>query len=60
MLGCIFGAHPFLQPHIPYNRMQASLYLSLSLILWSLGLSWILFACANGYGGKLRLNWRRF
>lgn len=34
-----------------YNKWITSTYYGISKTLWSVSLSWIIFACVHGYGG---------
>ena len=49
----IFGLIPYLDestvPEIP--KAITIIYGSLHRVAWSIGISWIIFACVRGYGG---------
>jgi hypothetical protein len=34
-----------------YGGLEWTIFLMLARLLWPLGISWIIFACASGYGG---------
>ncbi|KAI8045287.1 nose resistant to fluoxetine protein 6 [Drosophila gunungcola] len=49
---CIFAMHPYGKAKsqtLPI--LNEAFYVSLSRIAWPLGLSWVVFACMQGYGG---------
>lgn len=52
MVGCIFGNHVFLRQDHQHDRFESSCVISMIRILWSVGVLWIIWASANGYGGK--------
>lgn len=52
MLYIIFGNYPGLDDNFQYSKLYNSLFTGFHRNLWALGLSWIVFACINGYGGK--------
>ncbi|XP_053681623.1 nose resistant to fluoxetine protein 6-like [Sabethes cyaneus] len=55
LVGCIFGYYPLNQPtDYEQNPLVAdALYDSLKHVLWAIAVSWIIFACCNGYGGPV-------
>lgn len=55
MATVIFANYPLAQSDIKTTNINHALYDSLSRIAWALALSYIIFACAHGYGGPL--NW---
>lgn len=44
--------HQFIQDDFSPSRLEFALFKSLSKPIWSLGLSWVIFVCVSGYGGK--------
>ncbi|KAJ9579886.1 hypothetical protein L9F63_004488, partial [Diploptera punctata] len=44
-------ALPFLQFNYKYEPLYSSIVLAIKRPIWSLGLSWLIFACVAGYGG---------
>lgn len=55
LLAVIFGQYNIQQLNSTENLITSALYDSCSRVAWSLGLSWIIFACTKGYGGII--NW---
>lgn len=53
MLLIILFQYPINQPNYEYVRWIDVTYTSLHRVFWSIALSWIIFACSFGYGGKL-------
>lgn len=51
MFSSMFGCHIFYLDSHEYNRLESSLYLTLSRTGWTIGLVWIMWACINGQGG---------
>lgn len=49
-LAALYGIRPFTD--LKYTALEASIYLALHRVAWSLGLAWIVFACLHEYGGK--------
>ncbi|XP_065348117.1 nose resistant to fluoxetine protein 6-like [Cloeon dipterum] len=45
-----------------YDNLEAAFYASLHRFGWAVGLSWIVWACVNGYGGPVNsiLSWKYF
>lgn len=35
-----------------YTALESAFFLSFHRVGWAIGLSWIIFACVNGFGGK--------
>jgi len=35
-----------------YNRLEAAFYAGFHKFGWSVGIAWVIWACANGHGGK--------
>lgn len=56
-LGALFGTLPFERSQL--STFENSLYLSLYRVGWGLGMAWIVFACANGYGGNYKISTQR-
>nr|XP_015835057.1 PREDICTED: nose resistant to fluoxetine protein 6-like isoform X4 [Tribolium castaneum] len=54
MLACVLGGHNTLRSK-QYNRWGNSLHIALVRPVWSLAISWIIFACTADYGGPI--NW---
>jgi len=36
---------------LDYGSLDFAIFMMLARLLWPLGISWIIFACASGYGG---------
>jgi peptidoglycan/LPS O-acetylase OafA/YrhL len=56
----IFGMQPLAQiDYTQHSQWADTMYGSLSILAWSLALSWIIWACVNGYGGPVNsfLSW---
>lgn len=51
LISMIFINNVFQQENYEYNKLEASFYLAFSRSFWALAVAWIVFACANGYGG---------
>lgn len=51
MASTVWAPHIFLTHE--YNRIETSIYYGLHRHAWSLGLCWVIFACTQGYGGKV-------
>jgi hypothetical protein len=47
----VFVQHQFVQEDFTPSRLEAAFFKTLSKPIWSLGISWIIFACVSGYGG---------
>ncbi|XP_065346672.1 nose resistant to fluoxetine protein 6-like [Cloeon dipterum] len=45
-----------------YDNLDAAFYSALHRLGWSVGLSWVVWACVNGYGGPVNsiLSWKYF
>ncbi|XP_069691612.1 nose resistant to fluoxetine protein 6-like isoform X2 [Periplaneta americana] len=52
--------YPFLQKDYEYNAVQAAFYYTLARPVWSVCMTWIIFACVSGYGGIANtiLSWK--
>jgi hypothetical protein len=48
----IFVLHEMIQEVNSSLHFQIQLYTTLSRPIWSLGVSWVIFVCVVGYGGK--------
>ncbi|XP_039491805.1 nose resistant to fluoxetine protein 6 [Drosophila santomea] len=49
---CIFAMYPYgIGKTNTLSSVSEAFYVSLSRIAWPLGLSWVVFACVQGYGG---------
>ncbi|XP_044727081.1 nose resistant to fluoxetine protein 6-like [Chrysoperla carnea] len=55
MFYIVFGLYIETKPDYEYDRVFNSLFIGLSRVVWSAGLSWIIFCCVKGYGGPI--NW---
>jgi hypothetical protein len=44
--------HQFIQQDFTPSRLETAFFKTFSKPIWSLGISWIIFACVSGYGGK--------
>jgi hypothetical protein len=44
--------HHFIQDDFMPSRLDLALFKTFSKLMWSLGLSWVIFVCALGFGGK--------
>jgi len=42
------------QPDYVYNATEAAFYNSLHRLVWGLSVAWVIYACSNGLGGKLK------
>lgn len=51
----IFANYPLQQPNYDTTIIQSALYDSMSRVIWSLALCYIIFACVHNYGGPI--NW---
>ncbi|XP_017023259.1 nose resistant to fluoxetine protein 6 [Drosophila kikkawai] len=52
LLTCIFAMYPYgIGKSKTLPILNEAFYVSLSRIAWPLGLSWVVFACMQGYGG---------
>lgn len=57
---CIFALYPSnLDGAHQLTSVESAFYIAFSRIAWPLGLAWLVFACANGYGGFVNtfLSW---
>jgi hypothetical protein len=48
----ILVQHQLMQDDLSSSRLEMALFKTLSKPIWSLGLSWVIFVCVSGYGGK--------
>lgn len=55
MATVVFANYPLAQLDSTATSLENGLYISLSRVAWALALSYIIFACAHGYGGPV--NW---
>lgn len=51
----IFGNFPFLDAAFYTEPIHFALYLSFGRVMWTLAISFIIFACHHGYGGPLNM-----
>lgn len=64
--GCMIvtgiSAYPFQQKNYKYNVLDVAFYSALTRPLWSLGIIWVIFSCASGFGGFVNtlLSWEFF
>lgn len=49
---CLFGGYPSLRSP-EYDRLGNSFYIALIRPVWSLCVAWVIWACANNYGGMV-------
>lgn len=54
--------HQFVQDEFSPSQLEFALFKTLSKPIWSVGLSWVIFVCASGYGGPVNvfLSWGFF
>jgi len=58
LLGTVCLVAPIISQHLLVpnildpDKLKETLYTTLSRPVWSLGVSWVIFACVSGYGGK--------
>ena len=50
MLSLLYGPYPWVLGY-KYSKWSVALYASTFPTIWSLSISWIIFACVNGFGG---------
>lgn len=55
IFGVIFGNYPLQQVDNQIPLLISASYATFSRLVWSVALSWIIFACVHGYGGPI--NW---
>lgn len=48
------GFYTFQLEHHEFNRMEHSIFLSLSRSAWTISMVWIVWVCVNGYGGEIK------
>ncbi|XP_063220584.1 nose resistant to fluoxetine protein 6-like [Bacillus rossius redtenbacheri] len=53
MAAVLQGAEVFVLQTRPQSVLESSAYAGLSRFSWSLGLSWLIFACVKGFGGPV-------
>ncbi|XP_030763573.1 nose resistant to fluoxetine protein 6-like [Sitophilus oryzae] len=53
MLTSLMGCLIFFQEDHDYNRMESTIFLTLSRSSWTMGIVWMIWACVNGYGGPI-------
>lgn len=53
MLAVIFGIYPFYLPGNQMTTLDSAFYESFNRVAWVIALSWLIFACVNGYGGPI-------
>ena len=41
------------QVRVPLTKVENAFYGSLQRLAWAVAVSWVIFACCRGYGGKL-------
>lgn len=46
----------------PWTSVESAVYEAMSHVVWAVALSWVIFACTQGYGGVINwvLSWRGF
>jgi hypothetical protein len=52
MAASVLLQHHFVQEEFTPSCLEFALFKTFSKLMWSLGLSWVIFVCALGYGGK--------
>lgn len=60
-LAVVYGLHYWnSHPEDPMPLVNSGFYVSLSRTVWSLSISWLVLACASGYGGPVNwfLSWK--
>lgn len=55
MATVIFANYPLMQFDSQASSLEHALYASLSRVIWSIALSYMIFACVHGYAGPV--NW---
>lgn len=55
ILAIVFGIYPMFQPWHVKTHLESAIYETFSRVSWAICLSWMIFACVNGYGGPI--NW---
>ncbi|KAL5012556.1 hypothetical protein ScPMuIL_011107 [Solemya velum] len=60
-LSVLYGLYPEMNGH-PLTPEVAAVYNALARTAWGVGISWLIFACASGYGGFVNdlLSWEGF
>ncbi|XP_076360322.1 O-acyltransferase like protein-like [Tachypleus tridentatus] len=58
-LAVVFGVYAWNRGYLP-GLVTGALYACISRFVWTLGLSWVVVACMNGYGGTINslLSWK--
>ena len=53
-LTVVYGTWGASKPHgHPFSRAENIAYASLSRFTWAVAVAWVIFACQNGFGGKV-------
>lgn len=53
MLAIIFGIYSMYVPNSQNTIVESAFYESFNRVAWVISLSWVIFACVNGYGGPI-------
>ncbi|KAL5017394.1 hypothetical protein ScPMuIL_006983 [Solemya velum] len=58
-MAVIYGRFGYTSRSLPMEEGEAIAYLTLSRFCWAMAVSWVIFACATGYGGAVNaiLSW---
>ncbi|CAG7728552.1 unnamed protein product [Allacma fusca] len=61
-LAVLYGIAPWFDPLTPIPQAWKVIYASFHRVGWAISISWIIFACINGYGGYINnfLSWTPF
>ncbi|PSN55353.1 Nose resistant to fluoxetine protein 6 [Blattella germanica] len=61
-LSVLLGVAVFYDSEHGYNAFESSVYAALHRSAWALGVAWVIFACAKGYGDPVNkfLSWKFF
>jgi hypothetical protein len=57
LLACVCLAAPILvqqklfRDYMDLSRLEVTVVWTLASVIWPLGISWVIFVCASGYGG---------
>ncbi|CAL8135130.1 unnamed protein product [Orchesella dallaii] len=58
----LLSAHKFMDPEYILRRGESAIFVVGTRVAWAMAISWLIFACALGYGGWINqiLSWRPF
>jgi hypothetical protein len=57
LLACVCLAAPILvqqkllRDYMDKSSLEVTVFIALARLIWPLGISWVIFVCASGYGG---------